>query len=146
MLRSRVSSHNRHGPKSGGGCCAPYHGGELGPNLTQCHLGQGLSPWHPDPSSCLATTDIGLKVGAAVSLLWGSWVPSNTLWPGPRPTSVTSGTLIHPTIWPQYTNVTDRQTDRDRTGQDRQQSESIGLTVLQTVAQKQRGSKETVQS
>jgi len=33
--------------------------------------------------------------------------------------------LIHPTIWPQYTNVTDRQ---DR-------SDSVGRTVLQTVAQ-----------
>ena len=40
--------------------------------------------------------------------------------------------LIHPTVWPQYTNVT------DRTGQtDRQQSDSIGRTVLQTVAQNQ---------
>ena len=39
--------------------------------------------------------------------------------------------LIHPTIWPQYTNVTDR-TDRQR---DRQRTDSIGRTVLQTVAQ-----------
>jgi len=34
--------------------------------------------------------------------------PSN-MWPGPRPTSVPRGILIHPTVWPQYTNVTDRQ-------------------------------------
>jgi len=33
---------------------------------------------------------------------------------GPRPTSIPSGIVIHPTVWPQYTNVTDR---RDRTGQ-----------------------------
>ena len=39
--------------------------------------------------------------------------------------------LIHPIVWPQYTNVTDRQ---DR--QDRQWSDKIGRTVLQTVAQK----------
>jgi len=38
--------------------------------------------------------------------------------------------LIRPTVWPQYTNVTDR-TDRQRT-------DSIGRTVLQTVAQKTR--------
>jgi len=38
--------------------------------------------------------------------------------------------LIHPTIWPQYTNVT------DRTRQTGQRSDSIGRTVLQTVAQK----------
>ena len=35
--------------------------------------------------------------------------PSNKTSPGRRPTSVTSGILIHPTIWPQYTNVTDRE-------------------------------------
>jgi len=27
--------------------------------------------------------------------------------PGPTPTSVPSGILIHPTVWPQYANVTD---------------------------------------
>ena len=61
---------------------------------------------------------------------------SNTMWPGPRPTCMPSFILIHPTVWPQYTNVTDRQTDRtgrqDRRGQ---RSDSIGRTVLQTVAQ-----------
>jgi len=36
--------------------------------------------------------------------------------------------LIRITVWPQYTNVTDRQ--------DRQRSDSIGRTVLRTVAQK----------
>jgi len=63
----------------------------------------------------------------------GGWAgsPSNTMWPGPRPTFLLSFILIHPTVWPQYTNVTDRQT-----GQTGQQSDSIGWTVLQTVAQK----------
>jgi len=37
--------------------------------------------------------------------------------------------LIRPTVWPQYTTVTDRQTDRQR-------SDSVGRTALQTVAQK----------
>jgi len=27
--------------------------------------------------------------------------PSNTMWPGSRPTSLPSGILIHPTVWPQ---------------------------------------------
>ena len=58
----------RHGPKSGGGCCAPFHG--------------------------------------------GSWSSSNTMSPGPRRISVPSGILIHPTVWPQYSNVIDKQ---DRT-------------------------------
>jgi len=35
--------------------------------------------------------------------------PCNTTSPGPRPTSLPSGILIHPTVSPQYTNVTHRQ-------------------------------------
>ena len=34
---------------------------------------------------------------------WGAWSPSNTVSPGPRPTSVPSGILIDPAIWPQQT-------------------------------------------
>ena len=59
----------------------------------------------------------------------GGGSPSNT---GPRPTCTPSFILIRPTVWPQYTNVTDR-TDRQTY---RQRSDSIGRTVLQTVAQK----------
>ena len=102
--------HNRHAPKSGGADEPPF--------------------W---------------EVGA------GS--PSNTMSPRPRPTSLPNAILIHPapqqtwaekwgvcpfggegagsntmwpTVWPQYTNVTDRQ--------DRQWSDGIGRTVVQTVA------------
>jgi len=49
----------------------------------------------------LATIDVGRKVGRGCC---GGWVPtgspSNTVWPGPRPTSLPSGILIHPTVWP----------------------------------------------
>jgi len=48
--------------------------------------------------------------------------PSNTMSPEPRLTSVPCGILIHSTVWPQYTNVTDRQ-DRG------QRSRSIGRTT-----------------
>jgi len=41
----------------------------------------------------------------------GAGSPFNTMWPGPRSTSVPSDILIYPTVWPQYTNVT-LQTDR----------------------------------
>jgi len=68
--------------------------------------------------------------GAVPHFLGAAGSPSNTMSPGPRPTSTPSSIIIHPTIWPQYTNVTDR-TDR----QDRQRSDSIGPTVLETVAQ-----------
>ena len=77
------------------------------------------------------TIHMGRKVGAAVPLsvtVAGS--PSNTMSPGPRPTSTPSGILIHPTVLPQYTNVTDRQTGQTDNGH------RIGRTVLQTVAQK----------
>ena len=91
-------------------------GGELGPHLTQCRLGRGLPPskWHLDQSSHFATTDMGQKLGEG----WlcpcggrGPESPSNIVWPGPRPTCMSSFILIRPTVWPQYTNVTDR-TDR----------------------------------
>jgi len=51
------------------------------------------------------------KWGYAVPIsVGGAETPSNTVWPGTRPTSVPSGILIHPSVWPQYT--TDIQTDR----------------------------------
>jgi len=48
----------------------------------------------------------------------GAGFPSNTMWPGQRPTSMRSFIWIHPTVWPQYTNVTDTtgQTDNGLTG------------------------------
>ena len=51
---------------------------------------------------------------------------------GAEATFMPSFILIRQTVWPQCTNITDRQT-----GQDRQWSDSIERTVLQTVAQKQ---------
>jgi len=58
----------------------------------------------------LATVDMGRKVEAALRLSVGeAGSQYNTMWPGPRHISVPSGVLIHPTVWPQYTNVTDRQ-------------------------------------
>ena len=57
---------------------------------------------------------MGRKFGA-LSPFWGggAWSPSDAIWPGPRPTCTPSFILIHPIVWPQYTNVTDRtgQTD-----------------------------------
>ena len=70
------------------------------------------------PSSHLATIDMGQKLGGGGCALFlgvaGS--TSNTMSRRPRYSSVTSGILIHPTVWPQYTNVADRQTDRQGSG------------------------------
>jgi len=52
----------------------------------------------------------------------GAGFPSNTMSPEPRPTSIPSGILIHPTIWPQYTSFTERQTGHP--------SRSTGWTVM----------------
>ena len=60
-------------PESCGPC--PFRGGELGPHLRQSRLG------------CLATTEIGRKLGALPCFAGrGTGSPSSTLWPGPRPT------------------------------------------------------------
>jgi len=53
------------------------------------------------------------------------------MWPGPRPTSMPSFILIHPTVWPQYTNVTGRANRQDREDrQTGQRSDSIRRTVF----------------
>jgi len=77
----------------------------------------------------LAAVDMGGKVGGLLCPFFGDMGPHLTTSPGPRPTSVPS--VIDPfnrlaTIYQRY-----RQ---DRT--DRQRSDSIGRTVLQTVAKK----------
>jgi len=73
----------------------------------------------------LARTDMGRKVGRQLCPFpWRAGSPSNTMWPGSRPTSLPSGTLIHQTVWSQCTNVMDRT---DRT--DRQRSDRIGRSV-----------------
>jgi len=60
--------------------------------------------------------------GGCAPLGRGAGCPSNTTWPGPRPTRMSGFILIRPTVWPQYMNVTDRQTG--------QWSFSIGRTVF----------------
>ena len=89
-----------------GGCCVPFVG-ELGPHLTQCGLSRGLPPYQVESRSIqpFGHNRHGPKI---VPLLGEAGSPSNTMWLGPRPISVPSGILIHPTIWSQYTNVTDR--------------------------------------
>jgi len=45
----------------------------------------------------------GPKIGGYVPFERGAGFSCNTLWPGPRPTFVPSGILIHPAVWPQQT-------------------------------------------
>ena len=114
------------------GCCAPsiIWGGEMSSHLTQCRLGRGLSQYQVPYSAIqpYGHNGHGPKIGRLLCPLFegGSGSPSNTMWPGPRPTTIPSGALIHPTVWPQYTNVTDR-TDRQH------RANRFGATVCKTV-------------
>jgi len=49
----------------------------------------------------LTAINMGSKEGSAVPLLWAELGPHLTQWPGPRPTSIPSGILIHLAVWPQ---------------------------------------------
>jgi len=51
--------------------------------------------WHLDPSSHLATTDMGQKLGGLCPFGGEGGSPSNTMWP--RPTFVPSCILVHNT-------------------------------------------------
>ena len=106
--------HNRHGPKRGG--AVPLSRVELGPRLTQCGLGWGILPYQMASSSIqpFGHNRHGPKIGSSAPF-WrgGAGLPSNTMWPEPRPACMPSSILIHRTVWPQYTNVTDRQDRHD---------------------------------
>jgi len=52
--------------------------------------------------------------GAAVPLSRrGLGIHLTAMSPGSRPTSAPSGMLIHRTVWPQYTNISDRTDGHD---------------------------------
>jgi len=94
---------------------------ELGPHLTQYGLGRSISS--------------GILIHQAVwpQQTWakicglchfaGTRSPYSTIWPGPRPTSIPSGSL---SIQPFGRNTPTSQTDRT----DRQRTDSIGQTVI----------------
>ena len=57
----------------------------------------------------LATIDMGRKEGGCCAPFRGAGSPSNTKSPGPRPTFIPSGILIHPAVWPQRTWTENRR-------------------------------------
>jgi len=59
--------------------------------------------WHLDLSSCFATIDMGQKEEGCCAPFGEAGSPSDTMWPGLRPTSVPNGILIYPAVWPQQT-------------------------------------------
>ena len=90
--------HNRHGPERGGLLCPS--GGAGSPSNT-VWPGRGLLPCQVTTSSI---QPFGHNYRHGPKIGWreaGS--PSKTKSPGPRPTSVPSGILVHPAVWPQQT-------------------------------------------
>jgi len=79
-------------------------------------LGRGLPPYQMASQSIqpFGHNRYGPKIGGCA--LWGGGAGSlyNKLWPGPRLACMPSFILIHPTVWPQYTNVSDRTDRQDR--------------------------------
>jgi len=80
--------------------------GRLCHYLTQCRPGRGLPlyQWHLDLSSRLATIHGSKSGGCCGAPFWGRAELGphldNVTWP--RYTSVPSGILIHPAVWPQH--------------------------------------------
>jgi len=84
-------------------------------------LKTGCPSSHPNKSTAvaemgdhLATIDIsrndmGRSGGCCAPFVGGELGPHLRLSPGPRPTAIPSGILIHPTVW-QHTNITNRTT------------------------------------
>ena len=93
-----------------GGLLCSFPGGGAGRHQTQCGLGRYLLPyqvasWSIQP---FGHNRYGPNIGDSAPFLGrGAGSPSSTMWP--RPTSMPSLFLSHWTIWPQHTNVTDRQ-------------------------------------
>jgi len=99
-----------------GAAVPPFWGGGAGSTSNTMSPGHGLPPyqvasWSIQPfghNTWAKNWEEGCN-----PLGEGGWSPSNTMWPGPRPTSMPRFILIHPTVWPKYTIVTDR-TDRQQ--------------------------------
>ena len=105
--------HNRHGLKRVGDCGAPFAGGAgslsntvwPGPRFTSVPSGVFIHPavW-PQYKTCAENWGLCPFLGAAAN--WGgagAWSTSKAMSLRPRSTSIPSGILIHPAVWPQRT-------------------------------------------
>ena len=84
-----------------GGAATPCNTTLPGPRFTSVPSGK----WHLDPSSRLATIDMGQKLGGGCALFSGELGPhriQSRLGRG-LPPCIPSGILVHPAVWPQQT-------------------------------------------
>jgi len=99
--KSSDHGHNGQGPKRGEAAMPLSR--ELGPRLVQCGLGRGLLPYQAASSSIqpFGHNRRGPKIGLGSAPFGvGAGSPSNTKSPGLRPSSIPSGILMHPAVWP----------------------------------------------
>jgi len=99
------------------GGCAPFWGGGWVPIEHKVPWAEAYlyTKWHRDASSHLGTVE-NWGGGSAPFLGRGAASLSNTKSPGLRPTSVPSGILIHPSVWPRHHRQLETRQDRqDRT-------------------------------
>jgi len=87
-----------------GSCYAPFAGG-MGPRLTHCSRGRDLFSYQVASSSIqpFGHSRHGSKTRGLSPSYGEAATPPNTTSPGPRFTSVPSGILAHPAVWPQRT-------------------------------------------
>jgi len=82
------------------------------PHYSVCNIYiRNTTMWPNNNNKSSAVAEMGDHLATVgMSRNWGGaavegWVPtgfpSNTMWPGPRPTTLPSGILIYPTSWPQ---------------------------------------------
>jgi len=97
--------HNRQGPKNGGFVPRFCLGerGELGPMQHNVAWVEAYphTKTHIEPSSHMATIDMGRNLGVLPIFLRRAGCSSNSILLGSKPTFLPSGILIHPAIWPQ---------------------------------------------
>ena len=113
--------------------------GELGPYLTQSHLGRDLATyevisWSMQP---FGRNRYGRKLGGCAPL--GEWELGPHLTQCDQDQGLPACQVSSRSVQPFGHSALTSQTGQDR--QDRQRSDSIGRTVLQTVAQKRRTTK-----
>ena len=101
--------HNRHRSKRGGLLCT-FRGGGESRRLLQYNVAWAKvyfhTKWHLHPSSRLATIDMGWILGVGLCPFYGGGrarYPPDTKSPGPKPTFIPCGILVHQAAWPQWT-------------------------------------------
>jgi len=80
------------------GAASPFHAMSPGPYLPPHHVASSFI-------QSFGHNRHGPKIGDCGAHLGGAGPPCNTMSPGPTSTSLSSGILMHPAVWPQQTSA-----------------------------------------